>query len=148
MPGSIICVPGEEGEDTVDIQVRSAGGKRVEALIKDFTVMTDQSVKAGGEGSAPAPFDLFLASLATCAGIYVYEFCIPRNIPVDDITITMHTERSHETGMLTTVDIDVHLPADFPKKYEAAVVRAVDLCAVKKHLAKPPPIHTKVNYAR
>lgn len=131
----------------MDIQVRHAGGKRVEASIKDFTVMTDQSVNGGGEGSAPAPFDLFLASLATCAGIYVYEFCMKRDIPMDNIGLTMHTERNHETGMLTTVDIEVHLPEEFPKKYESAVLRAVDLCAVKKHLAQPPPIHSSVSYS-
>ena len=108
--------------------------------------MTDQSVRGGGEGSAPAPFDLFLVSIATCAGIYVYEFCMQRDIPVDDIDLAMHTKRSHETGMLTTVDIEVHLPETFPRKYEAAVVRAVDLCAVKKHLNESLPLHTTVSY--
>ena len=130
----------------MDISVRYGGGKKVEAAFKDFKVMTDQTVKGGGEGSAPAPFDLFLASLATCAGVYVYEFCLNRDIPADDVELIMHTQRDPETRMLTTVEIEVRLPDAFPRKYESAVLRAVDLCTVKKHLAHPPPIHTSVAY--
>lgn len=130
----------------MDISVRYAGGRSVEAKVKDYTVVADQPATQGGEGSAPSPFDLFLASIATCAGFYVYDFCIHRDIPVDDLGLVMHTDRNQETRMLTSIEIEVMLPVDFPKKYETAVLRAVDLCAVKKHLVDPPVIRTYATY--
>ena len=130
----------------MDIAVRYAGGRRVEARVKDHVIVADQPVLQGGEGSAPSPFDLFLASIATCAGFYVYDFCIHRDIPVDDMGLIMRTDRDPTTKMLTSIDIEVQLPADFPKKYEPAVLRAVDLCAVKKHLVDPPEIRTYATY--
>ena len=131
---------------TVDINVRCAGGQKVEATVKDYTVITDQPVATGGEGSAPSTFDLFLASIATCAGVYVYQFCMQRDIPVENVGLVMRTERNQETGMLDRIGIEVRLPSDFPRKYEWAVLRAVDLCAVKKHLMDPPEIQTYTTY--
>jgi len=136
----------KRGRVSVEINVRCAGGQKVEATVKDHTIVTDQPVKKGGEGSAPSPFDLFLASIATCAGIYVYQFCMQRDIPVEDVGLVMRTERNADTRMLDTIGIEVRLPSDFPRKYEAAVLRAVDLCAVKKHLMDPPEIHTYTTY--
>lgn len=131
----------------MDISVRCAGGQKVEATVKDYTIITDQPVAKGGEGSAPSPFDLFLASIPTCAGIYVYQFCMQRDIPVENVGLVMRTERNQETRKLDKVGIEVRLPSDFPRKYEGAVLRAVDLCAVKKALMDPPEINTYTTYS-
>jgi ribosomal protein S12 methylthiotransferase accessory factor len=124
------------------ILVRHAGLKKVEASFDGTKVMTDQTPKDGGEGSAPTPFDLFLTSLATCSGYYVYDFCQERKIPIDGVTLCMTTERSEAKKMLDRVRIEIRLPADFPEKYEKAVVRAANLCSVKKHLMEPLAIET------
>ncbi len=121
-----------------DIKVTFPGGKRVDALYKGFHIKTDQPVYQGGEGSAPAPFDLFMASIATCAGIYVLSFCQNRNIPTDDLTLSMRSERNPDTKRIDRISIDIHLPADFPEKYTNAVIKSVNGCAVKVHMQNPP----------
>jgi ribosomal protein S12 methylthiotransferase accessory factor len=116
------------------------GGKRVDAEIGGHLVRTDQPVASGGGGSAPEPFALFLASLGTCAGIYVLGFCQARGIPAEGIEIVQHHGFDLVTHRLDSVRIEVRLPPSFPEKYRAAVVQAAQGCAVKKALADPPEI--------
>jgi ribosomal protein S12 methylthiotransferase accessory factor len=132
-----------------DIKVTFPGGKRVDAEYKGFAIKTDQPVYAGGEGSAPAPFDLFLASIATCSGIYVLSFCQERGIPTEDASVVMKTEKNPETKMIGKISIEIILPPEFPEKYSKAVIRAVDTCSVKAHLFKPPAfeVETKIGNA-
>ncbi|NOZ62122.1 MAG: osmotically inducible protein OsmC [Calditrichaeota bacterium] len=122
----------------MDLIVTFPGGKRVDAHYKDFTIKTDQPLFGGGENSAPAPFDLFLASLATCAGIYVLSFCQQRDIPTDDITIAQRILPSKTGRGVGTIAMEIQLPPDFPEQYKEAVIRAADLCAVKKLMESPP----------
>jgi len=110
------------------------GGDRVDALSRGKTITTRQ------DGSAPAPFELFIASIGTCSGIYVAEFCQNRNIPTDDIRILLHTIKNPETRMIERIEMNIRLPEDFPPQYRDAVVRSAQLCAVKKHLDRPPEI--------
>lgn len=124
----------------MEIAVRFAGGRKVEATFKGMTITTDQPESRGGEESAPSPFDLFLASIATCSGYYVLDFCLNRDIPIEGVSLVMHTERDTETRMLTKITVEIRLPAHFPEKYDKAVIRACDLCSVKKHIVKPPPV--------
>jgi ribosomal protein S12 methylthiotransferase accessory factor len=126
-----------------EIKVTFGGNLKVKAEYKGMTILTDQPAYAGGDGSAPAPFDLFLASLATCAGYYVLAFCKQRKLPVDGLYLTMTTEKSQASKMIEKIKIDVHLPADFPDKYQEAVIRAVDQCTVKAHLLKPPAFEVR-----
>jgi len=114
------------------------GGARVDASFKNFIVETDQPVYAGGEGSAPPPFQLFLASLGTCAGIFVLNFCRQRDIPTDGIRMQQIIETDPETRKVARIAIDITLPADFPARYVGAVKRAADLCSVKKLMEEPP----------
>ncbi len=116
------------------------GGARVDAHFGPYTVKTDQPPMGGGEGSAPAPFSLFLASLGTCAGIYVLGFCRQRNLPTDGIRLVQSVERDPATHMVSDVTLQIHLPAGFPEKYRDALIRSAEQCAVKKHLEKPPKI--------
>ncbi len=113
------------------------GGKRVDASFDVFTVETDQPVDEGGGGSAPAPFDLFMASLATCAGIYVLGFCQNRDIPTDGIRVVQRLERNQEKK-IEVVSISIEVPPEFPEKYHAALVRSAAKCAVKKMMESPP----------
>ena len=116
------------------IDVYFEGGKKVNAVIHGFTVKTDQPVRAGGENTAPAPFNLFLASLATCAGFYVQAFCDQRSIPSSDITLTMDYEVNPSTHLISKIMIEICVPHDFPEKYDTAVINAASVCAVKRHL--------------
>jgi len=122
----------------MDMEMTFPGGKRVDASYKGFVIKTDQPEHSGGGGAHPAPFDLFLASLGTCAGIYVLLFCQERNLPTDGLKLIQRTERDAQSKMISRVSIEIRLPADFPDKYKNAVVKAAELCAVKKHLGRPP----------
>lgn len=125
-------------ETTFDITL--AGGKKVNATIRGFTINTDQPISDGGENSAPSPFELFLASLGTCAGYFVVSFCQARNIPTEGIKMTQTVVRNEATHMVEKILIDISLPAAFPEKYRDAVIRAAESCTVKKVLAAPPQI--------
>jgi ribosomal protein S12 methylthiotransferase accessory factor len=105
----------------MEIKITFPGGKKVDAEVADMTVRTDQPVKYGGDGTAPSPFEHFLASIGTCAGIFVLGFCQKRDIP-----------------KLGKIVININLPAGFPEKYRDAVVRVADQCAVKKTIMEPP----------
>jgi ribosomal protein S12 methylthiotransferase accessory factor len=120
------------------IAVSFPGGKKVNAQIGGLIVQTDQPVEDGGEGSAPAPFALFLASLATCAGYYALQFCLSREIPTNGMSLKTTCTFDETERRYTAVDIVLTLPTGFPEKYRDAIVRAMDACAVKKHILNPP----------
>ncbi|NTU58274.1 MAG: osmotically inducible protein C [Chlorobiaceae bacterium] len=121
-----------------DMIVSFGGGKKVNADFNGFTIKTDQGVYAGGEGSAPEPFTLFLASIGTCAGIFVLSFCQSRDIPTDGIRIVQSHEAKESGRGVGKITITIELPPDFPEKYKDAVISAANLCAVKKHIMEPP----------
>lgn len=124
------------------MEITFEGGKVVTAHTHGHDIRTDQPLDNGGSNSAPAPFDLFLASIGTCAGIYVKSFCDNRKIPTDKIKIIQKTEFSKETGLPVSLTIDIQLPADFPEKYKASVISVAELCKVKKSIANPPVFKT------
>ena len=120
------------------IEVSFSGGMKVDAEIEGITVKTDQAVKNGGEGSAPEPFYLFLASIATCAGVYALDFCRAREISPQDMILTMHCEFDPVAVRCRKIRLDLKLPQGFPEKYKKAVIRVMDLCSVKKNILDPP----------
>lgn len=122
-------------------------GKRVFADYKGFVIETDQPVYSGGDGKAPAPFDLFLASIATCAGLYVLSFCQNRGISTKDCFLVMDTEKNSQTKRVEKISIEVQLPSHFPEKYRSAVIKAVDSCPVKAHILNPPSFHVTTTIA-
>jgi putative redox protein len=129
------------------MKVSFPGGKRVDAEYKGFTIRTDQSPQEGGEGSAPQPFQLFLASIATCAGIYVKGYCDARGIATDALALEMdvvHDPQQHRVGRLV---LRIFLPDGFPEKHREAVVRAANLCSVKKHIFEPPAFEVTTTVA-
>lgn len=114
------------------------GGARVDAHFGPYTVKTDQPPMGGGEGSAPTPFAVFLASIGTCAGIYVLGFCRQRGLPTDGIRIIQRMHTNPFNGMVEKIDLEIQVPPTFPEKYRPSLVRAAELCAVKKHFENPP----------
>ena len=125
------------------MKIRLPGGKKVYADYDGFEIRTDQSAKSGGEASAPEPFDLFLASLATCAGHYVNTFCAERKIPTAGIELVQSWTRDARRK-LVGIRIDIRVPSEFPERYHAALVRAVGQCSVKRVLESPPAIEAAV----
>jgi len=114
------------------------GGARVDAQYGEFTIKTDQSIYGGGNGEAPTPFSLFLASMGTCAGIYVLNFCKQRGLQTEDIQIVQRVHASKDSHMVEKIELIIQVPDSFPKKYHSSLIRAAQLCAVKKHLEQPP----------
>jgi len=120
------------------MEITFDGGKVVTAHSHGHIIKTDQPVNFGGENSAPPPFELFLASIGTCAGIYVKSFCDNRKISTENIKILQTAEYDKETGLPTNIKLDIQLPADFPEKYKASLINVAGLCKVKKSIANPP----------
>lgn len=110
------------------------GGSRVDAHFGSFTVGTDQPPAA----SAPTPFEMFLSSIGTCAGIYVLGFCQKRGLSTEGLRILQHVARDPQTGLVGKISLDIQLPKGFPERYREAVIHSAQLCAVKKHLEHPP----------
>jgi ribosomal protein S12 methylthiotransferase accessory factor len=127
-----------------EIEVTLPGGRRVDARLGGHVVHTDQPRDNGGEDTAPSPYQLFLASLATCAGIFVQGFCAKRGLATDGVRLALRAESDAETGVLERVAIDVHLPPGFPERYRDALVRVVDQCSVKRAIQAQPQFATRI----
>jgi len=128
----------------MDMKISFSGGKKVDAEYKGFTIKTDQPEREGGDGSAPEPFSLFVASIGTCTGAYVLDFCQRRKIPTENIKLVLKMDKDKETHMINKINIEIQVPEDFPDNYKNAVIKSAELCAVKKHLEKPPRIYIYV----
>ena len=119
-------------------EVEFSGGKRIDVRFGDFLIHTDQALKRGGEASAPEPFDLFLSSMAACAGIFALNFCTSRDLPTEGLGLSMDWEVDPANPLNASVRYQLRLPAGFPDKYRASIIKAIDLCAVKKYIQTPP----------
>jgi ribosomal protein S12 methylthiotransferase accessory factor len=126
------------------MEISFPGGLEVAARFQGFTIPTDQPEKSGGGGSAPSPFDLFLASIGTCAGLFALRFCQLRDLDTTGLAVTMSGERAEDQGLLSIIRLEIQAPAGFPDKYRGAIVRAVDQCTVKRHLLRPPAFEVSV----
>lgn len=124
----------------MEIKITFPGGEKVNAEINGLIIPTDQPIEAGGDGSAPSPFDYFLASLGTCAGIYVLSFCQQRHINTEGLALTQRMEFIEADGRkrLARIVIEIDLPPGFPEKYQKAIAKAAGLCSVKKVIMDPP----------
>lgn len=131
----------------MDITVSFPGGKRVDAQAGAYAIATDQPVEHGGEGSAPAPYTLFLASLATCAGIYVVGYCQARGLSLAGVRLVQTTEDEPKTGLPLVVRMTLLVPPEFPEEHRAPLARAAAACKVKKTLAHPPAFEVETRAA-
>lgn len=122
----------------MEMKIVFPGNKKVDALYNGFRISTDQPAFGGGDGTAPAPFDLFLASMGTCAGIYVLGFCQQRDLSTEGIELTQTLEFDPVRRMVSKVNLEITVPPTFPEKYHEALIKSASLCAVKKHMETPP----------
>ncbi len=120
------------------MDIRFPGGLEVEALHDGFSIVTDQPAAQGGAGAAPTPFDLFLASVGTCAGLYALRFCQQRNLETEGLSLKVTPEYADGGKRVSRISIAIALPPAFPEKYREAILRAVDQCKVKRHILEPP----------
>ena len=127
------------------IEVFFPGGKQVAAKVGDFIIHTDQSEKYGGTGSAPEPFDLFLASIAACAGIFALNFCHMRNIDTAQLRVRMECEKDPVKKMYSRFRLRLSLPPEFPEKYRGGITKAVELCTVKRHIFDAPEFEVVID---
>jgi len=121
----------------MEMEIVFPGGARVDAHMGHLVVETNQ------DGTAPAPFGLFLASIGTCAGIYVLSFLNHRGLPTEGVKVVQRVFNNPATRMVDRVELDIVIPPTIPEKYHAALIRAADQCAVKKHLEQPPVFHVQ-----
>ena len=126
----------------MEMSIEFPGGDRVDAHFANLHVRTNQ------DGSDPAPLALFYASIGTCAGIYVLNFCQQRGLPTDGLKIVQRTNTNPLTRMVDQVELDIQLPPNFPEKYKDAVIRSAELCAVKKHLENPPQFNVRTSMSQ
>jgi putative redox protein len=127
-----------------ELIVSLPGGRKVDVSFGGHVVHTDQPKDNGGDDAAPSPFQVFLASIGACAGIFVQGFCAKRGLPYDQIRIVEHPHYDAQGG-LVSVDLDVQLPAAFPEKYREALLRVVEQCSVKKAIAAQPAFHSRTS---
>lgn len=124
----------------MDMTITFPGHAAVDANFKGFTVHTDQTPEHGGGGTGPEPFDLFLASLGACAGLYALRFCQQRAIDTAGLGVKLSTAKDPGAPRLREVRLEIQLPEGFPEKYHDAIVRAADQCPVKRHILEPPAL--------
>lgn len=132
----------------MEMIINFPGGLKVDAHFGPYNIPTDQPGKNGEPGSAPTPFATFLASVGTCAGIYVLGFCRQRGLAAEGIQIIQRMHTHPFTGMVGKIDLEIQVPPEFPEKYHSALVRAAEQCAVKKHFENPPQIEVYTRSAK
>ncbi len=128
---------------TDDIVVTLPKGRRIHAQVGDHLVTTDQPLDNGGEDSSPSPFDLFLASIGTCAGVFIQGFCAKRNIDSSRIRVIQKMTRN-EAKELVAIALQIEVPADFPAQYRQALEQVVEGCSVKKAILRGLQFQTTV----
>ena len=130
----------------MEMIINFPGGLKVDANFGPYTVETDQPDRSGNPAAAPTPFATFLASIGTCAGIYVLGFCKQRGLSTEGIQIRQKMQSNPFNGMVEKIDLEIEVPSDFPEKYHTALIRSAEQCAVKKHFENPPTfeVSTKV----
>lgn len=122
----------------MEIKVNFLDNLRLEAKFDDFTVIADQPIRYKGDGSAPGPFDYFLASSALCAAYFVKLYCQTRNIPTDNIRLSQNNIVDPENRYQQIFKIQVELPEDISDKDRQGILRSIDRCTVKKVVQTGP----------
>ncbi|SFR58863.1 ribosomal protein S12 methylthiotransferase accessory factor [Pseudidiomarina maritima] len=128
----------------MEIKVNFLDNLRLEAKFDDFTVITDQPIRYKGDGSAPSPFDYFLASSAMCAAYFVKVYCLSRNIPTDNIRLSQNNIVDPENRYNQIFKIQVELPEDISEKDRQGILRSIDRCTVKKVVQTGPEFQIEV----
>ena len=122
----------------MEVKVRYLDNLRLEASLDDFKIITDQPIRYKGDGTAPSPFDYFLASTALCAAYFVKVYCKARDIPTEDIRLSQVNVVSPENRYEQSFQIKVELPAGLSEKHRKGILQAIERCTVKKVIQEGP----------
>ncbi len=124
----------------MEMKITFPGGLRVDAAHGDHVIATDQRIASGGEGAAPEPYSLFMASIGTCSGIYVLSFCRNHGLSTEGVFLTQRMHYDPEARRMARVELEITVPPGFPERYRKALERSAELCAVKQALVSPPEV--------
>ncbi|MFM2029128.1 MAG: hypothetical protein RL517_319 [Pseudomonadota bacterium] len=122
----------------MEIKVNFLDKLRLEAKFDDFTVIADQPIRYKGDGSAPGPFDYFLASSALCAAYFVKLYCDTRNIPTEHIRLSQNNIVDPGNRYQQIFKIQVELPEDISANDRQGILRSIERCTVKKVVQAGP----------
>lgn len=131
-------------DSTRTFDVTFPGGVAIEAAIGNHVIRTDQSKDEGGEDSGPSPFGLLMASVACCSGVYAVRFCEKREISTEGMKMRAVCEFTDKPFHMDKMTLELTLPDGFPEKYKDAILRAMNLCAVKKNIIDAPEFETVI----
>jgi putative redox protein len=124
--------------EKMELKVSLEGGKRVAMRIGNHLIRTDQPARHGGDDSAPAPYDLFMASIGTCAGFYVQSYCESKGVDSSGIELTLSARRDPKTKQVTGFVTTIHVPPNLPDKLRTALTKVAEQCAVQKTIMSNP----------
>lgn len=125
------------------MKITFVGNKRVNVNVKGFNILTDQTKELGGDGSAPTPIDLFLASLGSCSGVFVLNF-LKQHALDENVFLTLEPVWSINEYVIEKIRLVIHIPHEFPQKYENALVEVAKRCLVARHVK----IHHEITIER
>ena len=121
------------------LELTFPGGHRTRTTVQGFTIETDYPEYLGGEGSAPAPWHIFLSALTSCAGIHIRNYCAGHNLPYTEIRITLDPVVSaNDPDWFTDFNLDIFLPEGFPAEHIEPMLAEAGNCRVAKHLCVHP----------
>ena len=120
--------------------------KKIDVAFNDFIIKTDQTKKNGGDQTAPEPFDVFIAAIGACAGIYAKSFCDVRKLSTDNMYIFVDVELKEGQKLMDKINITLYVNQQFPEKYIKAVIKAMSSCSVKNQLHPDINTNTAVIY--
>ncbi len=115
------------------MKITFEGNKKVKVRVKDFDVWTDQPKEQGGDATAPTPIDLFLASLGSCSGVFVLNFLKQHALP-ENVYLTLDPVWNISEYVIDKINVVIHVPSDFPQKYENALIEVAKRCLVARHV--------------
>ena len=125
------------------VQIELDDNKRSRAIYNDFCVVSDAPLEKGGLAENPEPFDFFVMSVGLCAGHYVREFCLVRQLDYGHILVNVHFDRTDDKP---TFNIELKLPDSFPDKYHKAILLAVNSCSIKKVISDIPNFNVTLKF--
>ncbi len=127
-------------------KVTFPGNKKIDVAFNKFIIKTDQAKESGGDESAPEPFDVFIASIGTCAGIYAKSFCDVRKLSTDNMHIFIDVLFVEGQKLMEQVTITLHVNQGFPEKYIKPIIKSMNGCAVKNQLHPDIKVNTTAVY--
>ena len=128
-------------------KVTFPGNKKIDVAFNDFIIKTDQAKESGGDETAPEPYDIFIASIGACAGIYAKSFCDVRKLSTNDMHIFIDVLFIEGQKLMEQITITLHVNQGFPEKYIKPIIKSMNGCAVKNQLHPDIKINTTAVYA-